>query len=71
LVFRQKLPLVLDTLRYAERDLLMTCPQLLQAPVYVNFHGDGGGAAGEGGRVAAGGVGDESAGARKPGVREW
>lgn len=42
-VFRQKLPLVLDTLRYAERDLLMTYPQLLKAPVYVNFHGDGDG----------------------------
>ena len=42
LVFRQKLPLVLDTLRYAERDLLMTSPHLLKAPVYVNFHGDDG-----------------------------
>ena len=36
-VFRQKLPLVLDTLRYAERELLATYPELLDSPVYVNF----------------------------------
>ena len=38
LVFRQKLPLVLDTLRYAEADLLKAKPQLLDAPVFVHFH---------------------------------
>jgi len=36
-VFRQKLPLVLDTLRYAERELLATYPELYDSPVYVNF----------------------------------
>jgi len=36
-VFRQKLPLVLDTLRYAERELLATYPELFDSPVYVNF----------------------------------
>ena len=36
-VFRQKLPLVLDTLRYAERQLLEAYPELLDSPVYVNF----------------------------------
>ena len=80
LVFRQKLPLVLDTLRSAERDLLMTSPQLLKAPVYVNFHGDGdgegfvgsvGGAGGDGAAGGAGGVVDETGGGRwTPGVRE-
>ena len=38
LVFRQKLPLVLDTLRYAERELLRAKPGLLDAPVFVHFH---------------------------------
>jgi len=37
-VFRQKLPLVLDTLRYADRELFIRNPQLLEAPVYVHFH---------------------------------
>jgi hypothetical protein len=37
-VFRQKLPLVLDALRYAERDLLRTRPALRSAPVFVHFH---------------------------------
>ena len=37
-VFRQKLPLVLDTLRYAEADLLLTNPSLASAPVFVHFH---------------------------------
>ena len=36
-VFRQKLPLVLDTLRYAERELLSNYPELFDSPVYVNF----------------------------------
>jgi len=39
-VFRQKLPLVLDTLRYAERELLARRPRLNDAPVFVHFHGD-------------------------------
>ena len=38
LVFRQKLPLVLDTLRYAERELLEAKPDVRDAPVYVHFH---------------------------------
>ena len=38
LVFRQKLPLVLDTLRFAEQDLLNTAPSLANAPVFVHFH---------------------------------
>ena len=38
IVFRQKLPLVLDTLRYAEADLLLTNPSLASAPVFVHFH---------------------------------
>ena len=38
LVFRQKLPLVLDTLRYAERELLAAKPELEKAPVFVHFH---------------------------------
>jgi hypothetical protein len=42
LVFRQKLPLVLDTLRYAERELLKRKPALLDAPVFVHFHEDEG-----------------------------
>ena len=37
IVFRQKLPLVLDTLRYAERSLFEKHPELLETPVYVNF----------------------------------
>ena len=37
IVFRQKLPLVLDTLRYAERNLFQKHPELLETPVYVNF----------------------------------
>ena len=37
IVFRQKLPLVLDTLRYAERNLFEKHPELLETPVYVNF----------------------------------
>ena len=37
IVFRQKLPLVLDTLRYAERELLSNYPELFDSPVYVNF----------------------------------
>lgn len=65
LVFRQKLPLVLDTLRYAERDLLMTYPQLLKAPVFVNFHGEGNGE----GRVV-GVVGGDGETVEKPGVQE-
>ena len=39
IVFRQKLPLVLDTLRYAERSLFDKHPELLETPVYVNFRG--------------------------------
>lgn len=42
-VFRQKLPLVLDTLRYAERELLATYPELYDSPVYVNFSSAEGG----------------------------
>ena len=38
LVFRQKLPLVLETLRYAERELLEAKPDLRDAPVFVHFH---------------------------------
>lgn len=38
LVFRQKLPLVLDTLRFAETELLAARPKLLDAPVFVHFH---------------------------------
>ena len=41
-VFRQKLPLVLDFLRYAERELLAQKPGLLDAPVFVHFHEDRG-----------------------------
>ena len=37
IVFRQKLQLVLDTLRYAERKLFAKHPELLDTPVYVNF----------------------------------
>ena len=37
-MFRQKLPLVLDTLRYAERELLEAKPDVRDAPVYVHFH---------------------------------
>lgn len=75
LVFRQKLPLVLDTLRYAERDLLMTCPQLLKAPVYVNFHGDGDGNGDNGNRDRRGdGDGNRAAdgdGDGGNGLEEW
>ena len=50
-VFRQKLPLVLDFLRYAERELLAQKPGLLDAPVFVHFHEDRGEALKAGERV--------------------
>ena len=75
LVFRQKLPLVLDTLRYAERELLRAKPGLLNAPVFVHFHEDPGEAlqagSGYGGWESASGTKSEHWGAlARAGTRE-
>ena len=37
-IFRRELPLVLESMRYGDRDFFTTHPELDQTPIYVHFH---------------------------------